>query len=29
MLIGQDDETWDAALMMPLTTVDEIVALAR
>lgn len=29
MLIGQDDETWDAALMIPLKTVDEIVALTR
>ncbi|TDB90768.1 hypothetical protein E1264_03930 [Actinomadura sp. KC216] len=29
MLIGQDDETWDAALMIPLTTVEEIVALTN
>ncbi|MFG2090916.1 MULTISPECIES: hypothetical protein [unclassified Spirillospora] len=29
MLIGRDDETWDAALMIPLTVVDEIVALAH
>jgi len=29
MLIGRDDETWDAALIIPLATVDEIVALAR
>ncbi|QXJ22874.1 hypothetical protein AGRA3207_003943 [Actinomadura graeca] len=28
VLIGQDDETWDLALMIPLTAVDEIVALA-
>ncbi|MFD0683713.1 hypothetical protein [Actinomadura fibrosa] len=29
VLIGQDDETWNLALMVPLTAVDEIVALAR
>ncbi|WP_146778837.1 hypothetical protein [Actinomadura craniellae] len=29
ILIGSDDETWDIALMVPLATVDEIVALAR
>jgi hypothetical protein len=29
ILIGHDDETWDAALIVPLTTVDEILALTR
>ncbi|GAA0575404.1 hypothetical protein [Actinomadura livida] len=29
LLIGQDDETWDAALLIPLTTVDAIAALTR
>ncbi|WP_433473281.1 hypothetical protein ACQPZP_31170 [Spirillospora sp. CA-142024] len=29
VLVGQDDETWDIALMIPLVAVDEIVALAR
>jgi hypothetical protein len=27
LLIGQDDETWDLALLVPLTTADEIAAL--
>ncbi|MDL4820949.1 hypothetical protein [Actinomadura opuntiae] len=29
LLIGQDDETWDIALTIPLATVDEIAALAH
>jgi len=29
ILIGQDDETWDVALMIPLTVVDRIVALTH
>ncbi len=29
VLIGQDDETWDLALTIPLTIVGEIVTLAR
>jgi hypothetical protein len=29
LLIGHDDETWDAALLIPLTTVDAIVALTH
>ncbi|MFB4298194.1 hypothetical protein [Actinomadura sp. NTSP31] len=29
LLIGQDDETWDIALTIPLTTVEEIAALAQ
>ncbi|MVZ99176.1 hypothetical protein F8568_001990 [Actinomadura sp. LD22] len=29
ILIGQDDETWDAALLVPQTTIDEIVAQTR
>ncbi|KAB2376427.1 hypothetical protein [Actinomadura montaniterrae] len=29
ILIGQDDETWDAALIVPLATIDEIVTLTR
>jgi hypothetical protein len=27
LLIGQDDETWDIAVMVPLSVVDEIVSL--
>ncbi|GAA2145381.1 hypothetical protein GCM10009727_45850 [Actinomadura napierensis] len=29
LLIGQDDETWDIALTIPLTTADEIATLAQ
>lgn len=28
ILVGQDDETWDFAVLVPLSAVDEIVALA-
>jgi hypothetical protein len=29
ILIGNDDETWDVALLIPLTTVDKIVTLTH
>lgn len=29
ILIGQDDETWDIALTVPLSAVDEIASLVR
>jgi hypothetical protein len=29
ILLGQDDETWDAAVLVPLATVHEIAARAR
>jgi hypothetical protein len=29
ILVGPDDETWDAAVLVPLTTVHEIAALVR
>jgi hypothetical protein len=28
ILVGHDDETWDFAVMVPLSTVDEIVSMA-
>jgi hypothetical protein len=28
ILVGHDDETWDFAVLIPLSTVDEIIALA-
>ncbi|TDD63536.1 hypothetical protein E1293_43105 [Actinomadura darangshiensis] len=29
LLIGQDDETWDIGLLIPLTTIDKIVTLSH